>query len=84
MEKENIFFKQKLNPNITTELDPKEETSYQPIANQNNLQNILNKSNKETKVSLPEDIGNWMIPSNELEIQEEIGRGAFGIVFKGK
>ena len=64
-------------------LEPREETSYQPIVSQFPQQNLRNQRvSKPTKVSLPDDIGDWIIPSNQIEIQEEIGRGAYGIVYK--
>jgi hypothetical protein len=41
---------------------------------------------KESKVVLPADIdfSGWLIPSSELKMEQEIGRGAFGVVFKGQ
>ena len=30
-----------------------------------------------------DDLASQLIPSSELEIEKEIGRGAYGVVFKG-
>jgi hypothetical protein len=47
---------------------------------------LLPKERKDNKLILPADIdfSGWLIPSSELKMEQEIGRGAFGVVFKGQ
>jgi hypothetical protein len=49
-------------------------------------QNSQNRPHAQTKVVLPADIdfSGWLIPTKELTMEREIGRGAFGVVYKGQ
>ena len=79
--KKIFFFKQKQN-----QIDYPQEsqfTPYQPISPTSSGALQESKSNSLAKINLSEIIGDWLISSTQLEIQEEVGSGAFGIVYKG-
>ena len=40
-------------------------------------------NHNNTNLLLAHDIGHWLIDPSEIEIEKEVGRGAYGIVYKG-